>query len=88
MLKAIDLASGVQSATNAAGVATLATCGPDRYLPSRPVQSPLKTSTGGDLEVSGKADFLKALGLTTALGSRHLPRSAPPARPALPRSAT
>ena len=32
----------------------------------------LKTSTGGDLSVSGKADFLKSLGLTTAVGSGNV----------------
>jgi hypothetical protein len=70
VLKAVDLASGGQSATLASGAATLAT------NTSQTISSvsgggavSLQTSTGGDLSVSGKADFLKALGLTTALGS-------------------
>jgi flagellin len=70
VLKAIDLASGVQTASISAGVATLAT---DASQTASSVNGSgallLKTSTGGDLSVSGKADFLKALGLTTALGS-------------------
>ena len=71
VLKAVDLASGVQTASiSAGGVATLAT---DVSQTASSVTGPgvvkLQTSTGGDLSVSGKADFLKALGLTTALGS-------------------
>jgi flagellin len=71
VLKAIDLASGVRSATIAAtGVATLATnAGQTISSIAGTGKISLETSTGGDLSVSGKADFLKALGLTTALGS-------------------
>ena len=51
----------------------------------------LQTSTGGDLSVSGKADFLKALGLTTALQDtarsgakrKHVARSREVGRPAI-----
>jgi flagellin-like hook-associated protein FlgL len=70
VLKAVDLASGVQTAAIASGVATLATAG-SQTASSVTVGGNVKlqTSTGGDLSVSGKADFLKALGLTTALGS-------------------
>ena len=69
VLKAIDLASGVQSATIASGVATLATNSGQTVSSITAGAISLKTSTGADLSVSGKADFLKALGLTTALGS-------------------
>ena len=70
VLKAIDLASGVQTATISAGVATLATDGSQTASSVTGAgKVTLQTSTGGDLSVSGKADFLKALGLTTALGS-------------------
>ncbi|WOH66629.1 DUF1522 domain-containing protein [Bradyrhizobium sp. BWA-3-5] len=70
VLRAIDLASGVSTATISAGVATLAT---DASQTASSVngsgQLQVKTSTGGDLSISGKADFLKALGLTASLGS-------------------
>jgi flagellin len=70
VLKAVDLASGVQTATIASGVATLATDGSQTASSVTGAgKVTLQTSTGGDLSVSGKADFLKALGLTTALGS-------------------
>jgi flagellin len=69
VLTAVDLASGVQNAVVAAGAATITT------NPSQTVSSitagaiSLKTSTGADLSVVGKADALKALGLTTATGA-------------------
>jgi flagellin-like hook-associated protein FlgL len=69
VLKAVDLASGVQSATIASGVATLATNAGQSVSTTLAGVTTLHTSTGGDLAISGKADFLKALGLTTALGS-------------------
>jgi flagellin len=69
VLKAIDLASGVRSATIASGVATLATNAGQTASSVAAGAVTLKTSTGGDLSVAGKADFLHALGLTTALGS-------------------
>jgi len=71
ILKAVDLASGVQNAVIASGVATLSTntsqtassiSGGGAFV--------LKTSTGADLSVSGKADVLNALGLSAgATGS-------------------
>jgi len=69
LLTAIDLASGVQTATISAGVATIAASG--SLTPSSVASSKvtLESSTGADLSVSGKADLLKALGLTTASGS-------------------
>jgi hypothetical protein len=74
VLTAIDLASGVKTATISAGAATIATSGATVGT----VQTPssiaagkvtLKSSTGADLSVTGKADFLNALGLTTATGA-------------------
>jgi flagellin len=65
VLAAIDLASGVAynnagTLTNNAGQ-TLSTINGTGALQ-------LKTSTGADLSITGKADFLKALGLTSAVG--------------------
>ena len=71
VLRAIDLASGVRSSTIATGVATTATNSGQTVSSIAGGAVSLQTSTGGDLSVSGKADFLKAFGLTTALGSRH-----------------
>jgi flagellin len=74
VLSAIDLASGVKTATISAGAATLATSGATVGT----IQTPssiaggvvtLKSSTGADLSVAGKADFLHALGLTAATGA-------------------
>jgi len=70
VLTAIDLASGVGSATVSAGAATLTAANAGQTASSITAGAvSLKTSTGADLSVSGKADFLKAFGLTTALGS-------------------
>jgi flagellin len=71
VLKAIDLASGVGSATvSGAGVATLTAFNAGQTASSITAGAvTLQTSTGADLSVSGKADFLKAFGLTAALGS-------------------
>jgi flagellin len=69
VLTAVDLASGVRSAVVTSGVAAFTT-NPGQAISAIAAGAiSLKTSTGGDLSVSGKADFLKALGLTTALGS-------------------
>jgi flagellin len=70
VLSAIDLASGVGSAVIASGVATItpANSGQTASSITTGIIS-LKTSTGQDLTVTGKADALKALGLTTATGS-------------------
>ncbi|MBR1092135.1 DUF1522 domain-containing protein [Bradyrhizobium manausense] len=75
VLSAIDLASGVRTATISAGAATIATSGATVGT----IQTPssisaggaitLKSSTGADLSVAGKADFLHALGLTSATGA-------------------
>jgi flagellin len=70
VLTAIDLASGVRSATNVAGTATINAnnAGQTASSVTAGVIS-LKTSTGADLSITGKADFLKALGLTTSVGA-------------------
>jgi flagellin len=70
VLSAIDLASGVGSATVASGVATITPANSGQTASSITAGAiSLKTSTGQDLTVTGKADALKALGLTTATGS-------------------
>ncbi|AMA59187.1 DUF1522 domain-containing protein [Bradyrhizobium sp. CCGE-LA001] len=76
VLTAIDLASGVKTATISAGAATFAVSGSAGPVGTLQVASSitagavtLKSSTGADLSVTGKADFLKALGLTTATGA-------------------
>src|SRR4051812_42644317 len=69
VLRAIDLASGVRSSVVASGVATTATNSGQTVSSITAGAVSLQTSTGGDLSVSGKADFLKAFGLTAALGS-------------------
>ncbi|MDF3811810.1 DUF1522 domain-containing protein [Rhodopseudomonas sp. BAL398] len=65
VLSAIDLASGV--AYNNAGTVT-ANAGQTLSSITAGAVS-LQSSTGADLSVSGKADFLKAFGLTTAVGA-------------------
>ncbi|QOZ08572.1 flagellin-like hook-associated protein FlgL [Bradyrhizobium sp. R2.2-H] len=76
LLSAIDLASGVKSATISAGAATISVSGSAGPVGTLQVASSitggqvtLKSSTGADLSVTGKADFLKALGLTAATGA-------------------
>src|SRR5262249_51449925 len=59
LLNAIDLASGVKNAVISAGAATLST---------NTGHTAASTSPAADLNVVGKADALKALGLTTATG--------------------
>jgi hypothetical protein len=70
LLTAVDLASGVKSAANtAAGVATFSTnSGQTASSVSVGGAVTLNSSTGADLSVTGTADFLKALGLTSATG--------------------
>ena len=78
LLTAIDLASGVKSAAIANGAATITqsgSAGPVGVLQT--VSSvngatgvvTLKSSTGADLSLTGKADLLKALGLSAATGA-------------------
>ncbi|MBR0973741.1 MULTISPECIES: DUF1522 domain-containing protein [Bradyrhizobium] len=76
VLSAIDLASGVKTATISAGAATIAVSGAAGPVGTLQVASSitagavtLKSSTGADLSVTGKADFLNKLGLTAATGA-------------------
>ena len=69
VLTAIDLASGVQNAVIASGAATITTNTSQTASSITGGAITLRTSTGADLDVSGKADVLKALGLTTATGA-------------------
>ncbi|UWU79909.1 DUF1522 domain-containing protein [Bradyrhizobium huanghuaihaiense] len=71
LLSAIDLASGVKTVSISSGSATISV---SASQPGAAVSTAaagavtLKSSTGADLSVTGKADLLKALGLTTAVG--------------------
>ncbi|WFU27963.1 DUF1522 domain-containing protein [Bradyrhizobium sp. CB1717] len=76
VLSAIDLASGVKTATISASAATIAVSGAAGPVGTLQVASSitagavtLKSSTGADLSVTGKADFLNKLGLTSATGA-------------------
>ncbi|WP_456623966.1 DUF1522 domain-containing protein, partial [Bradyrhizobium sp. P5_C12] len=72
LLSAIDLASGVKTASITSGAATISV---SASQPGAAVSTAaagavtLKSSTGADLSVTGKADLLKALGLTTSTGA-------------------
>ena len=67
LAKAIDLASGVNKALISAGAATISnTSGTDGAVAGGILT--LTTGTGSDLSISGKADLLKALGLSSAVG--------------------
>src|ERR1700737_2774744 len=66
VLHAVDLASG--AAYNNAGVIT-ANTGQTLSSISAAGAISLNTSTGADLSITGKADFLHAFGLTTSTGS-------------------
>ncbi|MGY8638731.1 DUF1522 domain-containing protein [Bradyrhizobium sp. 14AA] len=70
LLSAIDLASGVKTASITSGAATISISTAQGGAASGVAggQVTLKSSTGADLSVTGKADLLKALGLTTAVG--------------------
>jgi flagellin len=68
---AIDLASGVKVAVISAGAATISTSAGETASDvgvTTASKVTLRSSTGADLSVTGKADLLKALGLTTASG--------------------
>ncbi|WFU27962.1 DUF1522 domain-containing protein [Bradyrhizobium sp. CB1717] len=72
LLSAIDLASGVKTVSITSGAATISV---SASQPGAAVSTAaagavtLKSSTGADLSVTGKADLLKALGLTTSTGA-------------------
>ncbi len=69
VLTAFDLASGVQTATISAGAASVATTAGQTPSSIAAGKISLQSTTGQDLTVTGKADDLKALGLTAATGS-------------------
>ncbi|MGW1421367.1 DUF1522 domain-containing protein [Bradyrhizobium manausense] len=71
LLSAIDLASGVQTASiSSTGVATIGVASGTATASSIAAGvATIKSSTGADLSITGKADFLKSLGLSSATGS-------------------
>jgi flagellin len=68
VLKAIDLASGVAKTVNTAGAATIT--GSTAAISAGVLT--LATTTGADLSITGKADLLKGLALTTSVGSGNV----------------
>jgi hypothetical protein len=68
VLTAIDLASGVKTSTITNGAATIGAASAATPSSAAAGVVTLESSTGADLSVTGKADFLKELGLTTATG--------------------
>ncbi|MET4040644.1 DUF1522 domain-containing protein [Bradyrhizobium sp. RT6a] len=68
LLTAVDLASGVKTVAITAGAATIATSVGQTASSATGGAVTLKSSTGADLSVTGKADLLKALALTTSVG--------------------
>ncbi|MBK3665838.1 DUF1522 domain-containing protein [Bradyrhizobium diazoefficiens] len=68
VLTAIDLASGVQTSTISAGAATIGAASAASPSAVAGGAVTLKSSTGADLSVTGNADFLHELGLTSATG--------------------
>ncbi|KRQ13585.1 DUF1522 domain-containing protein, partial [Bradyrhizobium manausense] len=69
LLTAVDLASGVKTVSISAGAATIATSVNQTPSSVGGGKVSLESSTGADLSVTGKADLLKALGLTTSTGA-------------------
>jgi flagellin-like hook-associated protein FlgL len=69
VLTAIDLASGVAKTVNTAGVAAIT--GSTAAISAGGVLT-LATTTGADLSITGKADLLKGLALTTSIGSGNV----------------
>jgi flagellin-like hook-associated protein FlgL len=69
VLTAVDLAGGAKNAAISSGAATITLNAGQTASSITAGKVSLETSTGGDLTVTGKADALKALGLTTATGS-------------------
>ena len=70
MLKAIDLATGVQTATNASGTATVAVAvRPGRIVDRRSGALQISTGTTADLSIIGTGNALSALGLTGNTGT-------------------
>ncbi|WP_024511978.1 DUF1522 domain-containing protein [Bradyrhizobium sp. ARR65] len=72
LLTAIDLASGVQTAAISAGAATITTSAGQTASSIAAGVVTLNSSSGADLALTGKADTLKALGLTAATGGGNI----------------
>jgi flagellin-like hook-associated protein FlgL len=70
VLKAVDLASGVAKAVNTAGAAVIT--GSTSAINAGTGVLTLNSSTGADLSITGKADLLNELGLTTSSGSGNV----------------
>jgi flagellin-like hook-associated protein FlgL len=70
VLKAVDLASGVAKTVNTAGAAVIT--GSTSAINAGTGVLTLNSSTGADLSITGKADLLKELGLTTSVGSGNV----------------
>ncbi|WP_426419277.1 DUF1522 domain-containing protein [Bradyrhizobium genosp. A] len=70
VLNAIDIASGAQSVSISNGAATLS-AGATAYSVAAGKVT-LNTGTGADLSITGRADLLKAFGLTGAAGSGNV----------------
>jgi flagellin len=68
VLTAIDLASGVKTSTISNGAATIGAASAATPSSAAAGVVTLESSTGADLSVTGKADFLHELGLTSATG--------------------
>ena len=68
LANAIDLASGVQKSVISAGTATLSNSSGTNAAIAAGVLT-LTTGSGADLSITGRADLLKALGLTASVGS-------------------
>ncbi|GJD78618.1 DUF1522 domain-containing protein [Methylobacterium gregans] len=70
LLKAVDIASGVNKvAIDSAGAATISASSSQTQSTVTGGKVVLQSSIGSDVDISGKADLLKALGLTTATGA-------------------
>ena len=72
VLTAIDLASGVKTASIASGVATISKSTGQTVSAVASGIVTVNSSTGADLDLTGPTDLLKNLGLTTASGSGPL----------------
>src|SRR5262245_35154057 len=70
-LTAIDLAIRLKNAVISGGAATITNNAGQALFSIAAGAVTLRSSTGGDLSVTGRADALKALGLTTATGAGH-----------------
>ncbi|MCA1523466.1 DUF1522 domain-containing protein, partial [Bradyrhizobium sp. IC3069] len=68
LLTAVDLASGVKTAAISAGAATIATSVSQTASSVAAGAVTLRSSTGADLSVTGRADLLKALGVSSSVG--------------------